>query len=81
MRCSANYEIVEHYVDRIVLRDFGPWDKFMTITNAAEDVIDDLFESGELKTGQRVFYFDSDGEFCELLVSNGKFAGFKEAGQ
>ncbi len=72
---EANYMIRDRTDERIVLQDIGPWDEFMTITNAAEWVIESLGDIG----GRRVFYYDSDGELTELLVKNGRFAGFAPA--
>ena len=72
----ANYHI-ESETDRyIILRDDGPWDRFMTITNAAEDVIVEL---KYMLSGRRVFYYDSEGELTELVVKDGRFAGFAYA--
>ena len=48
----------------------------MTITNAAEAVVEELCESKVLAKGQRLWYYDSVGELDELLVENGQFAGY-----
>lgn len=69
---EANYQVVESTDERIVLRDVGPWDRYMTITNAAESVVAGLGDIGN----RRVFYYDSEGELTELVVKNGQFAGF-----
>ena len=74
---QANYETVEVTPARIVLRDLGPWDKYMTITNAAESVIEELSRSHLLVGDRRVFYYDSEGTLDELLVKDEQFAGFK----
>lgn len=74
---QANYEIVEDVPSRIVLRDLGPWDKYMTITNAAESVIEELARRPGGIGNRRVFYYDSAGELDELLVKDEAFAGFK----
>lgn len=74
---KANYQVVERTAKRIVLQDVGPWDRYMTITNAAENVVE-----AEILNGlgpRRLFYYDSDGELTELLVKNGRFAGFAPA--
>jgi hypothetical protein len=73
----ANYEIVEETPARIVLRDIGPWDKYMTITNAAESVIEWFAQRPGGIGCRRVFYYDSAGELDELLVKDEVFAGFK----
>ena len=74
---EANYKVIESTDERIVLLDIGPWDRYMTITNAAESVVADLGDIGS----RRVFYYDSDSELTELLVKNGRFAGFAPVDQ
>lgn len=71
---TANYNIISQDEDKIVIRDIGPWDKFMTVTNAAESVIKEL---APILDGRQVYYFDSEGVMDELVVVNGKFSGFK----
>jgi hypothetical protein len=73
---EANYEVVELRDDAVVIRDVGPWDQFKTITNAPESVIAELLEQGLLRR-RRIFYFDSEGTLDEIVVKDGKFAGFK----
>lgn len=72
---KANYIVRERTAERIVLEDIGPWDRYMTITNAAETVIEEIELSYGIGT-RKVLYYDSDGELTELLVKNGRFAGF-----
>jgi len=72
MKSQANYQILENTAEHIILQDMGPWDKYMTITNAAESVIASLSNIGS----RRVFYYDSEDVLTELLVKDGKFAGF-----
>lgn len=73
----ANYEIVSSAVDRLVIRDLGPWDQFPTVTNAADTTVSELVEGGYLKPAQRLFYYDSDGHFDEIVLNEGRFAGFR----
>ena len=73
----ANYEIIQETPHMVVLRDIGPWDQYLTITNAAEQVCDLL---APMLKGRKLFYYDSEDEFCELMVADGKFAGFRHAG-
>jgi len=78
MTRQANYDIVADPIGgALVIRDVGPWDKFMTITNAAEEVVAELIVKGRLAPGRRLLYFDSEGELTELLIKQGKFIGFK----
>ena len=60
----------------VVIEDVGPWDQHPTITNDAEWVVEQLVNQGRLPTGRRLFYIDSDGQKDELLVKDGRFAGF-----
>lgn len=60
----------------LVIRDLGPWDRYMTVTNAAETVVSELVDRGALPPGRRLFYYDSEGHLDELLVRNGCFAGY-----
>ena len=74
----ANYEVVsEKPAEPLVIRDVGPWDQFLSVTNAAEDVVAELARRGKLWAGRRLFYYDSEGELDELAHSDGVFTGFK----
>lgn len=74
----ANYEIDHAHSDRqwLTLRDLGPHGMFLTITNDAERVVDELLASGVLKVGRRLRYYDSDGQLDEILFTEVGFAGF-----
>lgn len=61
----------------LVIRDIGPWDRYRTVTNDAEAVVEALVKAGRLPEGRRLLYFDSEGDLDEIIVKNGKFAGFK----
>lgn len=74
-QCS-NFEIVEDSPDRLTIRDLGPWHKFRTVTNDAENVVPELFRRGLLPPGKRLFYFDSHGDLDEILHADGRFTGF-----
>ena len=74
----ANFEIVKSTSKYLILHDLGPWDQFPTITNSAEEVVEAM--AGQLKPGQRLYYYDSEGECDELKVVNGQFAGFAPGG-
>jgi len=73
MNRHAHYEVVDDRADALVIRDLGPWDRHMTVTNDAEWVVEQL---ASRLAGRRLFYYDSDGELDELIVRNGWFAGF-----
>lgn len=69
----AQYTVDMDGSESITLRDIGPWDKHPTITNDAEQVAADMIPTLQ---GRRLFYWDSDGNRTELLIKDGKFAGF-----
>ena len=71
---KANYAIIELGIDYVLIRDIGPHDKYMTVTNAAETVVAEL---NSLLNGRRLEYIDSEGNRNEILVRDDKFAGFK----
>ncbi|CAK9251228.1 unnamed protein product [Sphagnum jensenii] len=75
---KANFTIIGSECNKqvLVIRDLGPWDQHPTVTNDAEGVVAKLIESGYLSPSQRLHYYDSAGQLDELLVENGKFAGF-----
>jgi hypothetical protein len=72
----AHFGIEHEDDDKVVLRDIGPWDRNRTITNDAEHVVE--YVAHRLR-GRRLFYYDSEGEYGELVVADGKFAGFAPA--
>ena len=70
---NTNYILIEDEPDHLCIQDVGPWDVYMTVTNAAEDVVRELAEQlGD----RRLEYIDSDGRRDQLLVENGRFVGF-----
>ena len=58
----------------LVIRDVGQ--ECRSVTNDAEKVVEDLFSSGRLRPGQRLLYYDSAGRLDEILIRDGRFAGF-----
>lgn len=72
---KANYRMVGNTPELIILQDVGPWDKYITITNAAEAVVAEIEKTYGIGS-RRVFYYDSDNELTELVVKDGRFAGF-----
>ena len=70
----ARYEICEETPELIVIEDVGR--NCMSVTNDAEAVVAELAD----KLGnRRLEYYDSDGHRDQLLVVDGKFAGFAPA--
>jgi len=75
MGARANYSIVRSDAQQIVIRDEGPWDRHLTITNDAEAIVAGLHESGSLR-GRKLLYYDSDGQLDELVHEGGRFVRF-----
>jgi hypothetical protein len=74
---KSNYEIISNKFGRVVIKDIGPWDKFFTVTNNAENVVIELVQKGVLKPGNRLFYFDSVGDLSEIKIVGDKFCRFE----
>ena len=76
-RDAANFRTEWETDEYILIKDVGPWDKFQTITNAAEWVVAQI----AARLGNRkLYYIDSEGQTDQLLVHDGKFAGFVAGG-
>ena len=71
MRHAAHFAVVHEDSDMLVIRDVSPWDRRATVTNDVENVVPRL-----RLNGRRLFYFDSENVLDEIVVKNGKFAGF-----
>jgi hypothetical protein len=65
----SNYAVLEANHTAVLLRDLGPWDVYLSITNDAENV---LAEIEPVLNGRRVFYLDSENELAELKKINGR---------
>ncbi len=75
----AHYSIVQDHgpFGPLVIRDLGPWEKYMTITNDAENVVAELHSLGHIPPGRNLLYYDSLGTLDELNHDgNGHFLGF-----
>lgn len=71
----ANYRVDVEDEMTVTIRDIGPWDEHMTVTNDVERVVRDLHEL-DLQC-RRLYYYDSEGELDEILHDgNGRFLGF-----
>lgn len=73
LRADWSYEVLPEFIC-VVDRD-GP----VSVTNDAERVVATLAAQGLLE-GRRVLYEDSTGRWDELLVRDGRFAGFGPIG-
>jgi hypothetical protein len=65
----------------VIIKDLGPWDQVLTITNDPAWVVEDLqhrYLAPVLTPGKRLFYLDSDRRMDELLLTwEGHLARFK----
>lgn len=78
MSRAARYELHDDPGAPLLIRDLGPWDQHLTVTNDAENVVRSLVAEGRLPAGRRLLYYDSDGRLDEILVSDrGEFLGFR----
>lgn len=68
----AEWSLVGSNGMAVVIRDERTHD-LPSITNDAENVVADLLPA---LRGRRLFYYDTQGQLDELLVKDGKFAGF-----
>lgn len=61
----------------VLLRDVGPWDRYKTITNDAENVLA-FWTNNAAWMGRDLFYYDSEGELTEIVYNHetGAFMGF-----
>jgi len=73
---DPSFEVVEQTGHCVLLRDCGPWETHPTITNAAERVVEIV---APMLRGRRLEYIDSEGRRDQLLVKDGRFAGFAPA--
>lgn len=72
MGCRADYSYsVEEGVVCIVDHDNGK-----SVTNDADNVIDDLVKAGIDVSGMPVIYRDTEGYWDQLLVSESRFVDF-----
>jgi hypothetical protein len=76
MNRQSVFRVVAGNADRLIIKDVGPWDAHLSVTNDAEGVVRRLLASGDLNPEQRLFCWDSEGELGELLFENGEFKGF-----
>jgi hypothetical protein len=52
--------------EQLILVDLGPFDRYPTITNRAQETVEFLTQRGYLWEGRRLFYVDSLGQLDEI---------------
>lgn len=80
---KARYDLISTTPEHILIDDVGGragGGNFITVTNAAEWVVEDLFDRGLIEAGQRLYYRDTRGEIDEILIRNRRFVGFRPGG-
>ena len=73
---DCNFEIVANDGNRLVIRDLGPWDKFKTITNGADELVPWLHQNDKIADGKKLYYYDSSGDCDEIIHADGQFVRF-----
>lgn len=76
MTQNPRFEIVEVHHEFVLICDLGPWDEHYTITNRPEPVVIAMLP---ILNGRRLEYLDSEGERSQLLIVDGRFAGYAPA--
>jgi hypothetical protein len=80
---EARYDLISSTPEYVLLNDIGGrtgGGNYMTITNAAEWVVQDLYERGFIKDGQRLYYLDTCDDIDEIVIKERRFAGFRHGG-
>jgi len=77
MANHARIKVLETTPEVLLIKDVGPWDQYLTVTNDAEWVVEQFADHLD---GRRLEYIDSEGRRDQLLVAGGRFAGFAPAG-
>ena len=72
-----NYHVKVTCDEFILLVDDGPWDRYPTITNTVEIVLEDL---DAILHDRKLYYYDSDGVLDQICHKDGKFDGFLPGG-
>jgi hypothetical protein len=68
------YGIIINNDNTVLIQDSGYG---ISITNSAENIIEDLFNKKLLDNKKKCFYIDTNGNVDELIHENGKFIDFK----
>ena len=75
---KTNYQVMSQMpAGPVIIKDLGPWDQYLSVTNGAEDVVEELYAKGILTDGRQLLYYDSEMQLDEITHKDGKFTGFK----
>jgi hypothetical protein len=73
-----NYNVILIQPEYVVIEDMCNIKGGMSITNAAEEVVDEILKN-HLINNRRIFYIDTDGFESELQHNGKEFTGFYDA--
>lgn len=71
----SDYMLWRETVGYVIIKDSNKGD--MSVTHDADNIVAEL--SVFLK-GRKLYYYDTDNNLDEIVIRNGKFAGFKTGG-
>lgn len=79
MSQPACYRVLVELPEVVVIKDIGPWEVCLTVTNDAENVCTHLWNMHGTGPRTRFYYLDSMGEWGEMIHDRGEFALFRPA--
>lgn len=77
MAHKANFIILNHNENDIILRDLGPHHLYLTITNDIDNVVSFLSSKFGALDHLNIIYIDSEGEYTQIITKNNEFESFK----
>ena len=73
---EARFKVIGHNDRVLAIKDIGPWDEYLTVTNDIENVVRRLYASGDLVHGQSLNVVDSEGDCDTVIHEHGEFVSF-----
>lgn len=73
---SCNFEIIKNTTEYLLIKDVGPYDQYMSVTNDVENLIEHLYNSDVLCDKQSLLYIDSSNRVDEIVHLSGNFICF-----
>lgn len=70
----ANFEIISVTENTVTIQDVGPHDIHKTVTNDVDNVVERCIK---FVGTRKLMYYDSEDNLAQILVEDGKFAGFQ----
>lgn len=72
----SNFVIEEQNNEKVIIRDVGPWDVYMTVTNNVENVVKFLTNTKVIDNNKKLYCYDSEGDLDEIVHVDGQFVKF-----